>query len=401
MLGNNACNYLFHALASRALGPADYGALVSLLALLGLLTIPSTTIQTVAAQYVAVTEAGGGHDRVAGLMRRLFGHMLLSGIVLAAVLAAVSPWLARFFHLDSTAPVIVVGLAGIAMLCVSLARGWLQGLQRFHALGANILTDGVFRLLLGAVVFASGWKVAGGLGASALGASAALVLAFFFLPALLKPTGALRESARPLYRDALPVGVYLTAFMALASVDVLWVKHFFPADQAGYYGAASMVGKAFLFVGIAMAQVLFPKASASHAQEESAHHLLGKSVGLTALVLGLGLALAWPLAPLVVRTLFGAAFVNPETLGLVRLFGFALSPLALAYIFLQYHLAIRHLRLLWLLCGDVALLTGVLWFFHPTPATVLWTAGSNHLLLLGVLWGLTPRHPAPPESKPR
>jgi len=33
LLGNNACNYIFHSLASRALGPEDYGTLVSLLAL--------------------------------------------------------------------------------------------------------------------------------------------------------------------------------------------------------------------------------------------------------------------------------------------------------------------------------------------------------------------------------
>ena len=393
LLGNNICNYIFHSLASRSLGPGDYGALVSLLALLGLLTIPSQTMQTAVAQYVAETEAGGGHDRVVRLMRRVLLHMTAAGFGIAVVFALAGPVLADFFRLNSVAPVVVAGLTGIAMLCVSVARGWLQGLQRFRALGMNVLADGLFRLAAGGAIFAWGWKVAGGIGASALAASAALGFAFFFLPSLAAPTlaGQDRETAKRLYVSALPVGIYLTAFMALASVDVILVKHFFSEVQAGYYGAASMVGKAFLFVGMSMAQVLFPKASAAHAQEERSHHLLGKSLGITALVLGAGLALAWPLAPLVVRTLFGAAFDNPQTLSLVRFFGFVLSPLALAYIFLQYHLAIRHIRLVWLLLGDVILLTGVLWFFHPTLAGVLWIAGSNHFLLLLVLWGITPR----------
>jgi O-antigen/teichoic acid export membrane protein len=295
--------------------------------------------------------------------------------------------------LRSGAPVVVAGLTGIVMLCISVARGWLQGLQRFRALGSNVLADGVFRLAAGCLIFFWGGKVAWGLGASALASSAALGMAFFFLPNLyaanrIPPAPGVEKE---LYVTALPVGIYLTAFMALASVDVLLVKHFFPASQAGFYGAASMVGKAFLFVGMSMAQVLFPKASAAHAQEERSHHLLGKSLGVTALVLAAGLGLAWPLAPLVIRTLFGAAFANAETLFLVRFFGFALSPLALAYVFLQYHLAILHIRLVWLLLGDVLLLTAGLWFFHPTPASVLGVAGANHLLLLIVLWGITPR----------
>jgi len=394
MVGNNACNYLFHALASRSLGPEDYGALVSLLALLGLLTIPSQTIQTVVAQHVAVDEARGAHDRVPGLMRQVFLHMLAAGTLLALAFSLASPWLVGFFHLSSGTAVLVAGLAGIVMLCVSVARGWLQGLQRFRALGSNVLADGLFRLAAGAVIFAVGGKVAGGLGASAVATAVALGLAFIFLPTLRIPAGARghRENTKPLYITALPVGIYLTAFMALASVDVLLVKHFFPPAVAGFYGAASMIGKAFLFVGISMAQAMFPQASAAHAQNDRSHHLLGKSLGVTALVLVVGAVLAWLLAPLVIRTLFGVAFENLETLRLVRTFGVALSPLALAYVFLQYHLAIRHTRLVWLLAADVALLIGALWCYHPTPESVLFTAGANHLLLLLVLWGITPRH---------
>lgn len=392
-LGNNASNYLFHSLASRALGPEDYGALVSLLALLGLLSIPSQTMQTVVAQQVAVAEAQGGHERVVRMMRRLFLHMAGAGLVVAFVFVAANASVARFFRLGTGTPVMVAGLTGIVMLCISVARGWLQGLQRFRALGSNLVTDGLFRLAAGGVIFFLGGRVAGGLGASALASTAALGLAFFFLPSLQVPSGSgqVREAVKPLYISALPIGIYLTAFMALATVDVLWVKHFFSAAQAGYYGAASMVGKVFLFVGMSMAQVLFPKASAAHALSERSHHLLGKSLGVTTLALCLGLAVTWPLAPAVIRMLFGAAFVNPETLSLVRMFGFALSPLALAYILLQYHLAIRHIRLAWLLAADVALLAGVLWFFHPSLLSVLGVAGVNHLLLLLVLWSITPR----------
>jgi O-antigen/teichoic acid export membrane protein len=393
LLGNNVCNYVFHALASHKLGPADYGALVSMLALLTLLAIPSQTIQTVVAQHVAVEEACGARGHLTALMARLLRQVTLAGGGFVVVLCLAGPWLAKFFQLPSAGPIWAVGITTLVMFLLAVVRGWLQGMQRFGALGFNLLGDGVLRLGLGASIFALGWRVTGGILTSALAGGLAFVLALAALPRLQSGQNVRLEKKAwtPLYAYAGPVVLNLAAFMALASMDVMLVKHFFLAQAAGYYGAASMAGKAFLFVGMAMAQVLFPKASATHAQAENPYPLVWKSLGITAAVLGIGAAAAWMLAPLIIRMLFGAAFMNNETLFLMQGFGPAMTPLALVYILLQYNLAVRSTRFVWLLLADIVLLTISLWLWHVGLTQVLWVVGINHsLLFIGSLL-LTPR----------
>jgi O-antigen/teichoic acid export membrane protein len=279
------------------------------------------------------------------------------------------------------------------MFLIAVARGWLQGLQRFGALGLNLLGDGIFRLGLGAWFFGMGWRVTGGVTTSAAAGALAFAVAFFALPPMKDGEGVCVEKKdwTPLVGYSLPVVLNLTAFMALASADVMLVKHFFNAQLAGFYGAASMVGKAFLFVGMAMSQVMFPKASATHAQEQDAYPLVWKSLGITGVVLGLGIAATWVLAPMIIRVLFGPAFLTPETVGLMRGFGVAITPLAMVYLLMQYNLAVRCTRFVWLLLADIVVLTGVLWLWHTGLSEVLWIVGVNHaLLLLGGLV-MTPR----------
>jgi O-antigen/teichoic acid export membrane protein len=190
-----------------------------------------------------------------------------------------------------------------------------------------------------------------------------------------------------LYRGWVPMVVALGAFTALSTLDVILVKHYFVPQLAGYYGAGSMVGKAFVFVGLALAQVMFPKASAAHARAEDSRHLLLKSLGLTAGFLTVSIVLTWGLATLIIRTLFGLQFLNPHTLFLIKGMGLAMTPLALVYVVLQYNLALQSRRFIHVLLADVLLLAGLLAFIHPSLEAVLWLVGLNHLglLLAGLL----------------
>ncbi len=383
MMGANACNYAFHALASRNLGPADYGALVSMIALLTIMAVPSQTIQTVVAKKTALEDLEGHYDRIAAVMVRVLRRMLMLGAVCLAGLALASLFLADFFRLASPWPIIAVGVTTIVMLIIPVLRGVLQGLQRFNALGFNLIADGLFRLSAGALVFWLGFRVTGGVLASALGGALACLVAMLGLPKIRRefgrPLPALDLSQLKLYSLSVLAG--FGAFLVISTLDVIMVKHLFEPRAAGYYAAASMVGKAFLFLPFAMAHVLFPKVSAGQARGEDTEKLLFKSLLLNAGVLMVSIVLAWFLAPLIILTLFGRVYLLPQTLLLVRFFGLAITPLALVYILLQYNLALNNTRfLVWLLL-DIPVLVTLLVFFHSRPDVVLLVTGLNHALL--------------------
>jgi len=379
----NLCNYGFHALASRALGPADYGGLMSLLAVLGIIAVPSQAIQAVMARTLAVEEVNGRFDRVAAVARHLLTRMALLGGLLALLLVAFGAKWAEFFQLSSARPFWAVGAGGLCVLLLPVGRGLLQGLQRFGALGLNLALEALLRLIVGAALFALGAGIFGGLLAGALAMAVALVLAGAVLwpQARTWPRPAPGVDWKALYRYGAPVVLAFGAFAALSSLDVILVKHFFPPVAAGHYAAAALVGKAFLFLPLAVAQVLFPQASAGHARAEETQTLVSKSLALCAMSLALAAVGVWILTVPIVGLLFGARFLNPETLWLVKVFGLVISPLALTYLLVQYNLAVQRTAFAWLLVADIPLLLLGLGTFHADLGQVLWVLGANHWLL--------------------
>jgi len=386
----NFCNYLFHAAASRRLGPADYGALVSLLALMTVAAVPSQAVQAVMARHAAVAAAAGRYDAVRGFAGRLLIRMLVFGAALAVLLLITGPWWASFFHLRSVVPLWGVAATVVIMLTLPVLRGLLQGLQRFGALGANLLSDGVTRLTLGVALLWWG-GLTGAVAASTAGGLAALAMAFWALRGLWAETPAVwGEPDSVIYRFGVPVLAGFGAYTALSSLDVILVKHFFAPEAAGYYSAGSMVGKMFLVLPFAVAQVLFPKASAGHALEEKTFGLLKKSLLATLGVLAAGAIGVWAAAPLLILTLFGKDFLNPTLLGLVRGFGPAMAPLALVYLILQYHLAVRCTRFIGWLLLDIPVLFLLMARFHQSLEQTLLVVGLNHLALAAIGYWLTP-----------
>jgi len=388
----NFCNYGFHALASRMLGPVDYGALVSMLALLTVIAIPSQAIQIIIAKRVSVEEFSGRLDRIAALLKQFMVRTLLLGILVWLGLTLSSAFWTDFFRLQAKGPIIAVGFAGLVWLVLPVVRGALQGLQKFNHLGLNMLTDGILRLGIGAVFFLVGFGITAGVIAGAISGLIACLLALWPLQNIrnqpIVDVAAL--DLGQLYRFGVPVVLTLGAFMFLSSMDIIMVKHFFAPQQAGYYSAGALVGKAFLFLPFAVAQVLFPKVSASQAKSEQTHFLLLKSLLLTGGILLGGILAAYFLAPVIILTLFGRDFFNPVTLNLVRVFGMAVAPLALVYILVQYNLALHNKKFVIILFLDFPVFLLALILFHATLYQVLWVVGLNHLSVFSASYLVTP-----------
>src|SRR5262245_24377574 len=63
----NASNCAFHVVVSRLLGPSEYGALAALRAVVLVLSVPFTVLQTALANQTAALRANGREHEVPGL----------------------------------------------------------------------------------------------------------------------------------------------------------------------------------------------------------------------------------------------------------------------------------------------------------------------------------------------
>src|SRR5205823_8923233 len=120
-------NFAFNMVAARRLGPAGYGALAAVVALLYVASPVLLCVQTVACRLTTARLAQGGPGAARAVLRAGVRPMLGAGVALGAAVAALAAPLAAFLHVGDAAAIVLLGallaLAGV----VHLQRGVLQG----------------------------------------------------------------------------------------------------------------------------------------------------------------------------------------------------------------------------------------------------------------------------------
>ena len=163
----------------------------------------------------------------------------------------------------------------------------------------------------------------GATGALAVNTVAGLIavsLAAFVLLDLWAP----RNVVEPPHLDRRQMTLLLVgslAFASLTNVDILLAAYFLPADTAGVYAAAALVGKVVLFLPGAVVTVLLPKAASRAAAGLTSTKILLASAAVT---LALTLAATVVLA-LVPESLLVWAF-GSEFREATALLGWSASP---------------------------------------------------------------------------
>jgi O-antigen/teichoic acid export membrane protein len=403
----NAGNYAFNVVMAFLLGPAAYGALAALLALVLVGSVPGLALQAVVAR--RTTLAGGAAWPGAGW---LVGRAGL-GIGLLTVLAG--PGLVLFLHLDSAVPVAWLALALAPTPLLFAVQGLLQGRERFGSLAAVMVAGAAVKLAAGLALVAAGLGVGGamaGVAAGALLASlAGLRLAAPTTPGAVDnpvppPRGSatlpLREASnreagleRGWWREVGTATTGLLGLFLLANVDVLLARHYLDRAAAGRYALGAVVAKIAFWAPQFVVTVIFPRLVGG----ADPRRLLAGSAGL---IVGFGVLLAGGLvvadrAGLIVPVLGGGyAGLGP----LLPLFAALGTALALVQLLLFEGIATRDRRMgravAVALVAEVALVAGPL---HGSVGQVAGTALGVALALAVTGWWLLRRRlgrlPAP------
>ena len=235
-------------------------------------------------------------------------------------------------------------------MLLSLQRGALQGLRAYAPVGTSIVAEGVGRLLCALALFALGLGVTGAM----LGTPLAFVLVAVGLEVVLhKRVGPVVRtdrgvrSLRGLVGDGWVPILGLILLAALQNMDVIVAKHRLGPDAAGSYAAAAVAAKSVVWVAIGIGLHLLPEAT-----RRSAAGLDPRPVLLRALAILVAIAapalLIFALAPdLLLRLAFGPDLTLAAD-ALIFL-GLAMTLLAVAYLTVQYMVALGETRFLWVL----------------------------------------------------
>jgi O-antigen/teichoic acid export membrane protein len=376
----NALHFGFHIAMARMLGPAGYGALAALLAILYVLNVFAESVQTILARYASrEPDPGRLHDLLRRALRK-GGRATLA--MLAVYLVAAVPlaiWLRLPYPLMA---LFSLSLVGVGLLPIH--RGALLGWKRFRALGENFLWEVAAKLAIGIGLVWAGAREYGAVAGVGLALCIAFAVSRFPLRDIYG-TPPERAAAPDLYQYSLPVFVVTATVMGFYSLDVLLARAFFPDVAAGGYAVASFLGKSILLGTAPVTKAMFP---ISASQNRGGRVLPG-----TLAILGVCVApviAAFAAVPeRLVRVVGGEVYQGAA--GLVLPLGIAMTLMSFSNALLLYRLSIGSIRFYALLPVLIVLEAGALALFHGSLVEFAWAVAAMNGVFLLVAAALTYR----------
>jgi O-antigen/teichoic acid export membrane protein len=384
------CNMGFHMVVGRkwALSNVEYGSLVAMLGIILAVSTPMLALQNTLAHFTSKLVKENRRDEALGLF--LHWVWLFAGLSVAILAGAIgfrAPLAAFWGGVD---PGLIVAAFAVlaASLWMNLFYGLLQGMQSFIWLAWVPQAWGATRLVLGAVftIFCSATALAA-IAAQGIGVLVVLVLCLWGVRTLNLPPG--RAAVRPheTYRYLGSALVCLAGYAMLMNLDTVLAKHYFNSDAVGLFAKAATIARIAVFLPVPIATVLFPKVTSSGGMTDDSWRLLGRALAFAGLLIAgvAGVCLIWPQLPWTI--IYGSSPAESAATAalLTRAMVLAMSPLALAYLLLNFEMAQQ--RFFWCYglvpCG-LAYVGGVA-LFHAHPVQIAEVLGAMNVVAAGLL----------------
>lgn len=360
--------YLFQLYVGRALGPEGYGEFSALVSILIITSVPASTIITTVALFTSEYKAKAEYGKIKHLLVYSLNKLFIFGLIGFLLISLASGVIASFLKIPDTIPIFIIGLIFLVSAIYPLTTGALQGLQNFTQAGLNGIIGAAFKLAFSMVFIYIGWGVSGAMLALFVSTLLAFLLALVPLRFILKEAS-IKIQNRDILQYSLPVFVTSLIITLISNIDVVLVKHYFSATEAGYYSAASLISKVIFFVTAPIATVMFPKVSELHIKKEITINVLKNCLAYTCLLSLIAVIAYWAVPNFVVGMLFGQEYA--EAIRIIGIFGIALMFFSLSYILIIYNMAIKNFSFLYITTAILLLEVSLLSIFHESLFTVV------------------------------
>jgi len=383
-MGANVGSYLYHLVMGRLLGPIGYGELSSLLSIFYIFTVPLNVGAIVLVKFISSMKAQSQLGQVQTLIVKVTKVCLIGCIAALPVIIIASPFISTFLHIESTILFILVYIIFVLSLLIVIASSALQGYQKF--LWVSIFGAGSVMLKLLVSIPAIHFGVYGVLLATI--GSTLVVYLLYFLPLRFifqVKSSTLTVTAREAIRYAVPSLLIILGMTSLYSADMILVRHFFSAHEAGLYASLTVLGKIIFYASSAVSIVIFPVLSERTAKGEKGTKLIFIGLG-TVTAVSAGITLFYFAFPeFIIRTFFGSSYIQGAPL--LGLFGIFLVLYSIGNMFTTIFMALGKLTVWYVpvLCALVQII-GIN-VYHDSVTSVIWVNIITSLVLVLSLLG--------------
>lgn len=381
--------YVFQILMGRMLSTQEYGLFSAIMALVAMLFAPLSTLLMVISR--RVSEYRAKQDK--GSITHLYNSInIRAAVVIAVILCScyfVAPQIQVYLKAPNLIPIILLGMILFFTSPTIINNAFLQGMQNFTWLSASGTLGILFKIGFTVLLVWLGYGIAGALSGIILAAIFGWLITYAALHRpLAEGRGIKSETIHLSFKSALPVLIANVAFAAMTQLDIVFVNYYFPAHEASLYAAASIMGKAVMYLPGGIAMAMFPMVAEHHARNEDSAYLLLQAVGLTALLCGAGAVCYFFLGEWIITLLYGERYLGAGEI--LKYYGFAILPMAFVMVAEHFLIAKGRVLFVYLFAIVMPLQLTAIYFYHSSLMMILIIIGASGLLLAllgyGLLW---------------
>ena len=347
----SAINLVYNILLARSLGAAGFGHAVSIYTVLMLLSAVTLSFQFVCSKFVAKNTTLAAK---AAVYQRLHRRSWQAGAVVGLTLAASSRIIAHYLNLPDPWLVTLLAVGTAFYIPLGVRRGLLQGMCDFRRLSVNFILEVLVKLGATLGLLAANFGVHGVIAA----VSASVIVAYLAAgpTAEIDVVAAEGLPASPL--EGLQAIVFFVGQVIINNIDILLVKHFFPAVEAGTYAAIAVVGRVVYMASWAVVSSMFPISAGVRRVEPHRRTVVVTPLLLILGITGLSALALWILPQVVWKVVFGPTFQLGSNKELLLLYVAATGTYCISVVLIAYEISRRISNTGWLqlvFSGGIAL----------------------------------------------
>lgn len=255
----NFGNFLYNLLMGRMLGVEKYGDLGAIVSLGALLGLPLGILNLYTVKTISTYWGKNNKQSIISFLSFFTPRLFITGSVVCIFLISLSSFFVKFLSLDSFLPFFIIALSFILSGPGTLNRATLQGSLSFSYLTVNGLLETALKLILSLILVTLNFQLVGALLAPFIGGIVVYLFTLIQLRFILgekrsQTTFDLKEQLAPF----IPVFLAFSSLTIFFTLDIVLVRHFFPANLAGEYVALSTIGKIIFYAVGPVVTVMFP-----------------------------------------------------------------------------------------------------------------------------------------------
>ena len=362
-----AMNLVYNLALVHALGADRFGHASVVYTVLMLVSAVTLSFQLLCSKFVAKSDSFS--EKIA-IYRFLHLRAFIFGIGISVLLACSSPIISRYLNLPRQSYILLLAGAIVFFIPLGVRRGLMQGMYDFRHLAFNFVLEVVVKLGGAIVLIAAGY----GVGGVIIAIVASIVVAYAFSVPRHHSVSDSQTTLPAALGEGIQAIVFFVGQVIINNLDIILVKHFFSATEAGIYAAVALVGRVVYMLSWSVVSGMFPFSAGVRSEESDGRAVLGTALLLVVLIasvftIGVGIA-----PPRLWHAVLGAGFPlsgHGSYTSLLVLYAATTGIYSLAVVLMSYEISRKIGNVSWLQLGFSGAIIAGIYLMHETLHDVI------------------------------